>query len=201
VTPIVALVLVASGCQVGVGNSAQDAPVAYSAWARSYIESLTNLNDFERQVLADFVVTDDEYREAQELLAQCMEARGFLVSFGSGYSTEVTAAPSNPGGMTEADEVFNACQQGTLFHVQPVYLENKYNPQGLSLNEKIRTCLDELDSELVIDMSDEQLTEFATQVAVGAERVSAAEAVCVMDPSGIWGATEENVAEMYGWNH
>lgn len=201
------VVTLVGGCQaMGGRQPAAEAPTEISTWVRNYVDALLadpNLSDFEREVFADYIVTDEEYREAESRFAQCMEDRGWLVTFEAGYSTRIVAAPGNsaiPDG-PGYNAIFEACQTGTLGQIQPVYLEAKYNPQSLSLTEQIRACFADLNNPLVDGMSDEQLFDFSNAVAEGRERVEPSEGVCIMDPSGIWGVTEDNIAEHYGWTN
>jgi len=199
------IAVLASGCQAGGGADAETPP-EISTWVRNYVDGLLadpNLSAFEREVFADFIVTDEEYREAETRFSQCMEDRGWIVTFEPGYSTLVVAAPGNSASPVGPgyDAVFEACQTGTLGQIQPVYLEAKYNPQSLSLTEQIRACFADLNNPLVNAMSDEQLFDFLNAVAEGRERVEPSEGVCIIDPSGVFGMTEDNIAETMGWSN
>lgn len=200
-----------AGCSAGDGSSSTSGDPAgedrtVGSWVASYMAMLESdpgiaLSSFEASVLEDSFVTDEEYREAQDRFRSCMEDRGWEVAFLGGHSAEVVGALDNPRAFEEGGsrDDFESCEQGTLFHIQPIFLAQNYNPEGLGPVELMRACFSRTGSDLAAEMTDEELLEFEFSVARGERRVDPVDALCLIDPTGQLGLDEQTVGDRLGW--
>lgn len=198
------VVLGLAGCGGGGPASPGAETPEIGSWVSGYLESIRNdpdvtLSFFEELALADSWVSDEEYREAQDLFSQCMADRGWEVTIDA-HSTTVVGALDGPNAYQEvSSEDFDACQTGTLAHIQPVYLAQNYNPEGLSREHLIRDCLSKIGSDLAARMTDEELNDLWLDFANGQQRVDVAAALCLMDPTGEQGLDEQGIRERLDW--
>lgn len=202
---LLTLVLGLAGCGGGGGASPGAETPEIGSWVSGYLESIRNdpdvaLSFFEERALADSWVSDEEYREAQALFRQCMADRGWEVTI-DGHSTTVVGVDDGPNAYQQvSSEEFEVCQTGTLAHIQPIYLAQNYNPEGLSREHLIRDCLSTIGSDLAARITDEELAELWLDVANGQRRVDVADALCLMDPTGEQGLDEQGVRERLDWD-
>ena len=193
---MVVLLLCLAGC-----TSAQPVPSVTVApmWKDEIDRTLalnTNLSDFERQVLSDYVITDAEYAEAQDLFKQCMSDQGWSATFDSdGRGETVTALDGSGNTGTVPADVELGCQTGTLINIQPLYFGMRDNPQGLSNDQLIRACFDKKSVPDGTGLTDDEFSALVDDPDYVPS--SAAAAQCVLDPTGSQGVTEEAAAHFY----
>ena len=140
-----------------------------------------NSSDFEKQALSDYVITDAEYAEARDLLAQCMADKGRIVTNNSdgGYVVQGDGSSND----------FIACETGTTGNIEPIYLGMRENPQGLSHAQLVRACFeahDVPDGEGLSDDQFEQMVDDPDYHATTPEGI-----LCCWDPTGSQGFTVE----------
>ena len=176
----VALLLLA-GCQ----SSPSTSQLTISPmWQDYFIQALSdpNLSSFQREVLSDYVVTEAEYKEAQDLYFTCMADQGYTVSFdGHGYSMVSTTGGPHEG--EEVDLAINAqCDAGTLNWVEQIYYGMQDNPEGLSGSMLVRQCYND---HGVLDGHGLTNDEFQVLIEDNSYIPSTPEGcLCLFDPTG-----------------
>ena len=194
---VVVPLLCLAGCTGG--QPAQSVTVA-PMWKDEIDRTLalnTNLSDFERQVLSDYVITDAEYAEAQNLFKQCMSDQGWDVTFDADRrGLNITALGGSGHTGTVPADVELGCQTGTLINIQPLYFGMRDNPQGLSNDQLIRACFEKKSVPDGAGLTDDEFSALVDDMDYVPS--SAAAAQCVLDPTGSQGVTEEAAAHFYG---
>lgn len=130
---IVALLLL-GGCQSTV--SAVPTPGPWAANVKAAQSEATT--DFERQALADGVVSEQEYAEAAQRLIECAKARGVTV-----VQTQRSGRPSgwSGAGSPTFDQVFDDCTKGNTAVLEPIYFGMRDNPLNEDPMAKDVACL------------------------------------------------------------
>ncbi len=122
------------------------------------------LSDFERDALADYWVTDEEYAQAREQMPACMAERGFIADLHPEGGVSIAVDPAFWGDATaedpEVDAAMNAavieCQDGTAY-VEAYYWDMRSNPQGWDFWEALAACAERLGLSEGVGMSTEEL--------------------------------------------
>ncbi|PFG41778.1 hypothetical protein ATJ88_0421 [Isoptericola jiangsuensis] len=137
---VILVVSLMSACQSADG----DAPYS-DEFEQARLAATT---DFERDVLADDVITEAEFREAQELLATCVREQGyeFEIEPAGGYrQVNPEPRPTDPEAAAAYDQAahdaYDTCDAGTTVVVEPLYLAVRDNPENVDLNEVWAECL------------------------------------------------------------
>jgi hypothetical protein len=94
------------------------------------------VSDFERQVLADGLVTRDEYEEAHALLRRCVEDGGGSLQLHPdehGFHTYEVDARS--------EQLFLSCEPGTTGVVAGLYRDMTVNPEDADFLDLVRDCM------------------------------------------------------------
>ena len=83
-------------------------------------------SDFERDVLADGKITDQEVQQGRELFKTCMEDRGHVVSLATdgGYTVQP------PGTEAQMDADVYECETGTSVLIETTALSIRSNPDN-----------------------------------------------------------------------
>lgn len=92
--------------------------------------------EFETDVLADGVITDDEYAQAQELLLACVAEQGYTATH-AGMGAYDVDGPDAAEGQT----VLAGCAEGTTAALDPIYWGMKLNPERRNSADLIVECL------------------------------------------------------------
>ncbi len=95
--------------------------------------------DFERTILGDGVVNDQEFREAFSRFSDCLEGSGFSVEVQEhkGVYTGYFVSPN-----AENQEGFvDDCAVGTIAAIEILYNDRRVNPQNLNDSERVVVCL------------------------------------------------------------
>lgn len=99
----------------------------YADWIAQYQQAATS--QFEKDVLADGVVTRQEYEEAMQRYVSCVQERGVGISlfeqFGfygtqGSYEDEMDAERANL--------IMAECEEGTNLLIEPLFIEMTVNP-------------------------------------------------------------------------
>ncbi|WP_448061123.1 hypothetical protein [Cellulomonas hominis] len=150
-------------------------------------------SDFVRESLADYAVSDAEYRQARNLYLQCMQDRGFVVEE-EADGTFTTVYQYNTQPTAEVDAAISGCQDGTLDPIEGLFLGMRENPRGLTQAESIRECF--VDNG-VPDGAELSIAEFETMVFEEDFRAStAAGRECFWDPFGTHNYSEQDIEEL-----
>jgi hypothetical protein len=176
-------------------------PTVPALWY-SYISTIlaSNPSDFEREVLADFKVTDAEYAEAQDRYISCMADHGWVVTAdANGYSGWGAVGTPNEGQPMDWT-TSAACENGTITEVEPVYVGMTRNPEGLSRAELVRTCFAEHNVPDGDGLSDDELETLLASIDYHPSTPEGK--LCRWDPNGTAGISlalaEEMDANMVG---
>jgi len=165
----------------------------YIAQIDTYLAS-GDASAFEKQVLSDYVITDAEYAQAQQMYVQCMANQGYVVTFHDNGSSDVTASSTNPNQGPVPQTVSDGCSQGTIAFIQAMYISLKYNPQNLSAAAGTRQCYEEHGITDGAGLSDDQ---FAALIADTSYFPSTPQGdLCLLDPFGFQGLTADQAAQM-----
>jgi len=147
-----------------------------------------NLSEFQRQILADYRVTDAEYQEARDGFAQCMADAGWSVTFpatGGGYTVTAVQGSGNEG-RNSANDV-QTCEFQYLSIVEQVYLGMQSNPQGESPEQQIRDCYKKENVPDGAGLSDDAFAQMVDDPNYHAS--TSAGVLCYWDPTGSLGMT------------
>jgi hypothetical protein len=127
-------------------------------------------SDLEREVLADYRVSDSEVSEARDAYSACMEGFGLEADFGDGSGFAYGATPDSQDSfaadyedrdvaLEKVFEVADECTVGTILNIGWYYVEMAQNPEGLTVVERIRGCLESTEGNPAAGLSDEELSE------------------------------------------
>lgn len=203
----IAAIVVSVGILVGgtsACSSSQPDPGLPAMWKAQFDQALADptLSDFQHQVLSDYTVTTAEYQESEDRYSQCMTDSGFNVTFyhngdGSNNSEGGYAIEPVPGTSSDTQKTAAAdgqCQMGTIRYVMALYLGVKENPQGETLAQQVRACLQAHNLTDADGMSDDQ---FQQELTTGSFRATTpAGVLCRWDPTGSLGYTEEQAESL-----
>lgn len=126
-------ILLLAGASAGcAGEPSHDGPFAAEfAQAREYARS-----DFQREVLADDVITDEEFREVRQRYIDCVTDAGMHAIANLRGDYEFSPAPT---GDQIAEEL--RCSDETIRGVESLYSLVKVNPMNEDFSELTATCL------------------------------------------------------------
>lgn len=97
-------------------------------------------SDFEREVLADGKITEQEYETSRQLFKTCMEDRGYTVEYRDDGGHSI-GAPGPSTTTEELDADYADCEPGTMQVIAPYYQMIKSNPDNLDKVQAIVDCL------------------------------------------------------------
>ena len=174
----------AAGCSgSGNGTIPSASPDLPEHWRLQIDQVLAgDPDEFTRQALADYQITDAEYAEARQRYKACIEERGpgltvtlspdggadiaMPAEFTSGFDSESAAIDA-------MEQIMNDCAALSSSWVESIYIGMQQNPRGLTVPQMIRGCFeangvtdgaglseDEF-AELVLDESYEPSSEAA----------------------------------------
>ena len=170
-------------------------PVAKSLIDQAYADPA--VTDFERTVLSDYVVTDQEASEGKDRYVQCMSDHGWVASIDSNWQTTVYAAPgSGKEGSTSSDDN-NLCMTGTLAWIEPIYLEERNNPEGLTYGQQVRACFTKNGLPDGDGLSDDQIEQMALDPNDDLHPSTAEAYRCCLDPSESMGVSLSQAEQMF----
>jgi len=122
----------------GLAACSAEEPDRDGPWAAQFERARENAqSDFQRDVLADDLITDEEYRETRQRYLDCNAAVGIHVTFaerGNGY--EFSPAPNAE---QEAEEL--RCSAETISVIQALYEAIRLNPRNDDFDELTANCL------------------------------------------------------------
>lgn len=116
----------------------QEPPEVEGPWADRVAElDALATSDFERDVLADGVVSRAEYDEANQRLTTCMEDVGQLIELveQGGYYVYGTASDA------QALAALDQCQEGTTALVGGLFVDMYTNPDNIDDDEAVLACI------------------------------------------------------------
>jgi hypothetical protein len=148
-TILAATVLGLAACTSSDGEAATE--TVSTAW-RVEIDTLRNgdLNEFERDALADYHISDQELSEAKDRFRSCARQMdpSYEVVFGEDGSTEIGPSDGKSNAF-EGDAEYEhqgkilECEKGTTAIVFSVFYGMKSNPENLTYAELVRRCFEE----------------------------------------------------------
>jgi len=154
------------------------------------------LNDFERSVLSDYLVTDQEANEAKDRYIQCMADNGWVAEIDANWQTTVYPAPGSGHSGAEPDSN-NQCMIGSLHWIEPVYLEEQNNPEGLSYAQQVRACFTKNGLPDGDGLSDDQIQQMAMKPNADLHPSSAPAYLCTIDPMGSQGVSLATAEQLF----
>jgi len=155
------------------------------------------LSDFERTVLSDWRVTDEEASEAKDRYVQCMADHGWIASIDDTWQTKIVAAPGSGNENRDVDDNGSLCMPGILDYIEPIYLEERNNPEGLTYVDQIRACFSKNNLPDGNGLSDDQIQQMAFDPNADLHPGSAQAYWCTMNPSGWQGGVSLSSAQQY----
>jgi len=132
---------------------------------RAWIDGILagEVSDFEREVLADYWVSDEEYARARETVRSCMEDRGYEVILGE-RQMSVYPRPDSPAARGTAEDSLAAQDQaladreaGVLPNVEAVHYDLRANPEGWSWYEAMQACIERLGLDEGVGLSEDEM--------------------------------------------
>ncbi len=150
-------------------------------------------SEFVRESLADYTVSDAEYRQSLNLYLQCMQDRGFVVELEDDNSrTTVYQYDTQPD--AEVNAAISDCEDGTTDPIEGLFRGMRENPRGLTQAEAIRECFVD---NAVPDGAELSIAEFEAMVFEEDFRASmAAGRECFWDPFGTHNYSEQDIEEL-----
>lgn len=97
-------------------------------------------SDFEREVFADGVITDQEYQEARVLQKDCMEPLGYKVTLNDGPGA-MDVDSLTPEANQALDSTMMACGEGTTALIEGTYVDVLENPGNDDIFQLKVDCL------------------------------------------------------------
>lgn len=143
--------LMTAGCGV---PSSTEAPAPAGNMHVALIDELFagDPSELERRVFDDLVVTDAELRESRDAYSACLAqaAPGVEVGFSetsnqttmSGIESFLSSFPDDDSGTAELERVVDECAQGTTAMISMLYFDMRSNPDGLTVVEAVRACIE-----------------------------------------------------------
>ena len=96
--------------------------------------------EFEREVLADGKINEQEYETSRQLYRSCMEERGYSVEFrDDGGSTIGAPGPETTTEDFDADDA--DCETGTTLVIAVLYETIRANPDNVDRMQQVVDCL------------------------------------------------------------
>jgi hypothetical protein len=147
-------------------------------------------SELERRVFDDLVVTDAELQESQDAYSACLAqaAPGVEVEFSetsnqktmSGIEGFLSSFPDDDSGTAALERVVDECSRGTTAMISMLYFDMRANPEGLTLVEALRACIEAKNLGEWSDLSDDDLVDLIEDEATWSEDPELSE--CVNDP-------------------
>ena len=170
-------------------NATSSAPGLWGSQI-SRILSDPNSTEFEKLVLADYRVTDEEYKEARGLFSRCMSDLGWVVEDGADGGYLVYGAPgAGHDDGAGSEEASSRCADGTTRLIEPIYSGMQNNPQGLSTVQQIRNCYEQHGVPDGAGLSEDQFDRLVNAPDYHPRTTEGV--LCYWDPTGSAGLTVE----------
>lgn len=181
--------LMTVGC--GVSSSA-DGPAPAGNMHVALIDELLagDPSELERRVFDDLVVADAELRESRDAYSACLAqaAPGVKVEFSatsnqttmSGIEGFLSSFPNDDSGTAELERVVDECSHGTTATISMLYFDMRANPEGLTLVEALRACIESKGLVEWSGLSDDDLVGLVEDEATWSKDRELSE--CVSDP-------------------
>ena len=191
---VVAIATLALGLAACTGGEFPPNPTvsASGSWGPQIAQVLSDpdSSEFERRVLADYRVTDEEYKEARGLFSQCMADLGWVVEDGADGGYLVYGAPdAGHDDGAGSGEASNKCANGSTRWIEPIYLGMQNNPQGLTAVQRIRSCYEHHGVPDGAGLSGDQFDQLIN--APDYHPSTPDGVLCFWDPTGAAGLTVE----------
>ena len=134
--PAAILALLLAGC------STQDQSAVPGEDPRiSEIRAMTT-SDFEREVLADGMISDQEFQASRELFKTCMEGRGYGIGLGPIDNATTTIELKDPTMTVDLMDKDSAeCSTGTTYFIEPTFSIIRENPDNEDTVQLLIDCL------------------------------------------------------------
>lgn len=151
--PLVLALSLASATAAGLQGTPSASPTASGPHAATFADARSRAtSDFERQVLADDLITYAEYQEAATRWIACMTDAGEMAStepdpdvpYAVAYVQHLDTMIGTPGAeatIAVQDQVFTTCAIGTIRLVDAVYRAVLTNPADEDMSTLIVACL------------------------------------------------------------
>lgn len=157
--------IVIAGCTSAAPVTQHEVSDRHRAWVDEKLAG--DLTDFERKVLEDYWVTDEEYAQARDMFRACVEDEGFEVILEDGQTTVFPKAgaafwsqfDSEEAALTAQDAVVDECSIGTTMFVEAAYSETRENPEGWSWYEAMVACAEALGLTEGRGLSEDEMME------------------------------------------
>lgn len=97
-------------------------------------------SDFQREVLADGIITKAEFDEAVQRYVTCMADKGVEVKpydMGGGYYGYAVGSDSND----QFQRFSDACHEGATALIEDLYIQMLTNPSGGNIEDAVAECL------------------------------------------------------------
>lgn len=133
---MIAAILTAASCSDLPRDAVPDGP--YKAQILQARQQATS--DFQREVLADGVITKAEFDEAVQRYVKCMADKGVDATpydMGGGYYGYAVSSDSND----QFQRFSDACHEGTTALIEDLYIQMLTNPSGGNIDDAIAACL------------------------------------------------------------
>ncbi|MDR0489597.1 MAG: hypothetical protein LBG99_09480 [Propionibacteriaceae bacterium] len=151
-------VFVLGGCTVSQQPETPDVYPAMKAWIDEVLTA-SDPTEFEKAVLADYVVTDAEEREAEDRFMQCMAENGYDVQFLDDGGYQMAPSAGNPDPNKPVSQSLDVeCSKGSIDLVRFIYFEAKWNPERLSGGMLIRACFEKHGLDEGSGLSDDEFS-------------------------------------------
>lgn len=160
------VVLALAGCSAGAPGTVDVVPEVAEAWRVQIDQDLArgHYGEFEREVLADYWVTDEEYARAREPIPGCMAERGFDAKLRPEGGLEFAADPAywgeldlgDPEVEAAGDAAFEECE-GNRGWIEMYYWDMRANPEAWDFWEALIRCAERHGLSEAIGMSTEEI--------------------------------------------
>jgi len=201
ITIVITLTVISVGCSsTEPVSSVRSIPPGISLQVKDLADqafSDPSLSEFQKAVLSDYVVTDAEADEAKDRYIQCMSDHGWIASIDGNWQTTVYAAPGSGNEDRNANDSNDLCMAGSLDWVEPIYLEQKNNPEGLIFAQQIRDCFAKNGVPDGNGLSDDQIEQMAMHPNADLHPESAQAYLCTVDPMGSQGISVAIAQQMF----
>ena len=162
IAPLVALVVVARGGACSSPGATDGASTDSSAVAPTFREQVDEIlasgpSDLEREVLADYRITDDEYARARDAAKECLVAKGYDVRLPPQGGLD-TGDPQDRSDDEQRADV-DGCSRGTTMYVEMLYGQLRDNPDGIPVEQALEDCVTRHDVAAAQGMSGAELAE------------------------------------------
>lgn len=183
---------IVAGCVLlsagGLAACSADEPSSNGPYAAQFAQARDQaLTDFQRDVLSDDRITDEEFRETRQKYIDCLADAGMHATARPDGGYDFAPAPT---AKQEADEI--RCSMETTRLVEPLYYSLQVNPDDEDFSALIAECLKQqgvVDDTFGKDEWDQYVTAFSAASNAAADATGGEPPVAVSDlprlPGGV----------------